>query len=456
MASPKIVKSNCPECGARVQLDPNAEQFKCEYCGTVARVENTKKKSSEKQRPVQPGMPMQPVIRVSTGAGLSWLIYVVVALFMTFGVGGFSMWRACGSLGAGLGGIGGGSGPGSGGSAGQGLGEHMQWVGHKTPMVIDVNRDGVMDVIGWIRFLNMSGGQTLDHLGAFNAVNGERLWTSPPITDSGQQHQVKVAMSGDKIAVADATGVLKAYSVYTGQQVWMAALGERADRICGEGPAYIRAETTDKRALRVALATGQITPAGNVEREAACGGVQSPDVSEGPTFSSGGGTWNEGGITNPEIDGMDVAKVLVDKMSRATVALGYREPGTRVPTAALYAEGAKGKGARRGVKGIARWLAAVPAVNPLTVKEGGVEVGAISQGRVIVPYEMADSEQGVRLACLDLNTGQSLWDVAIPRSGTGGVGGMTASDRQVFVAHWTYLDIFDLGTGGHQLTIGVW
>lgn len=460
MAGPKIVKSNCPECGARVQVNPDADEFRCEYCGTVARIENKKKKDQPPPPRPQAGVPVQPVIRVSSGVGWSWLIYVLVAVFMTFGIGGFSMWRACGSISDSFGGLGPVSGPGSGGTVGQSFTEHMQWVGHKQPMIADANRDGVMDVIGWVRFLNTTGGKTLDHLAAFNAATGDRLWTTSAITDSGQQHQVKSALSGDKLVVADATGILKAYSIYNGQQMWTAPLGERAERICGEGQGFIRVETKDKRVLKVALATGQITPAGKVDDGATCAGVQSPDMLGGPYFTSGGGTWGEGGIRNPELEGMDVEKVLHDNGTGARVALGSRKPGTRIPTVALYTEDAPKKKKRRwhdrSVKGTVKWLANVPAVNPLTVKEGGVETGAISQGRIIVPYDMQNSEQGVRLSCINLNTGANLWDVAIPRSGTGGIGGINVSDRQVFVGHWTYLDVFELATGKHLMTVGVW
>lgn len=49
-----------------------------------------------------------------------------------------------------------------------------------------------------------------------------------------------------------------------------------------------------------------------------------------------------------------------------------------------------------------------------------------------------------------------VWDQPVPRSGTGSVDGLAVSDRQIFAAHWTYLDVFDLGTGQHRYTIGVW
>jgi len=451
----KLVKTKCPECGARLEINPEADKITCEYCGGVSLVEDKKKKKDQPPPAAQtPGMPVQPVIRINTGASWTWLIYILIPIFMVFGIGGFSVFRACGSLGEAFQGFTPTSGPGSGSGTGQSFGERMQWIGHKQPMLADVNGDGVMDLIGWIRFLNTSGGNSFDHIGAFNAIDGQRLWKTGPITDSSQLHNTKVAMSGDKILVGDTTGVLKAYSIYNGQVVWNGMLGERTDRICGDSQGFVRVETKDKRALKVNLMNGQITPAGTVQRDAICTGIQTDGAEDGLYSSLGGGTWNTGGIVNPKIVGMKVEKVLIDKVSRATIALGYRRPGTGVPMAALYNSSAGGKKGKKKIT--AKWLTVVPSVNPLTVEEDAPEVAAVSSGRIIIPYAMQNSEAGWRLSCIDLNGGRNLWDQPIPRSGTGDVDGLAVSDRQIFAAHWTYLDVFDLGTGQHQYTIGVW
>jgi outer membrane protein assembly factor BamB len=143
--------------------------------------------------------------------------------------------------------------------------------------------------------------------------------------------------------------------------------------------------------------------------------------------------------------------VLVDKVTGNTIALGYREPGTRTPMAALYKlDNPKKK------KATALWMANVSSVNPLTVKEGAPEKGAAAQGRVLVPYGLQGSDAGGKLSCLDESTGRILWDVPIPRSDTGSVGGVTASQHHAFVSHWTYLDIFQLVDGAHKMTIGIW
>jgi hypothetical protein len=102
------------------------------------------------------------------------------------------------------------------------------------------------------------------------------------------------------------------------------------------------------------------------------------------------------------------------------------------------------------------WVAAVPAVNPMTVSPGAIETATIAAGRLVAPYQLQGSKAGWRLACLDVQTGRSLWDVAIPLSDVSSVDSIVASDRQVFVPIWTYLQVFDLGTGQHRMTIGKW
>jgi outer membrane protein assembly factor BamB len=158
-------------------------------------------------------------------------------------------------------------------------------------------------------------------------------------------------------------------------------------------------------------------------------------------------------VFTPELDGMDAEVVVVDAVSGSHVALGVKSPGTRVPMAALYDPRTVSERKR---KTTARWMTAIPAVNPLTVKESAPDNAAISQGRIIVPYELQGSSTGSRLACLELATGRSLWETQIPRTDAGSMGPVVASDRMVFVSHWTYLDIFDLGTGQVRMTIGVW
>jgi hypothetical protein len=450
----KLVNTKCPDCGARLAIDPERDQARCDYCGAVSRVEHRRQKSP----PPPPGRPVQPVIRVGTSTG-AILARVLVPIVIMMFVGGMTLFQLSGAGGMGLGG-----GPGSGGSAGQSMGEHMQWVGNKQPMLIDLTGDGVADPVGWIRFIG--GGATRDHLAAFDAVTGKRLWTTPQLADASGSHETSAVLAGDKLLVADATGMLHAHSLANGQRVWTAMIGERVERICPGGPGQVRVEKKDGHQVTVALATGQVVPAGKVDEQAPCAGMWTDEPGRTPGSFVGGGTFDND-LVQPVIAGMNVSGVVVEPQTRIYVAIGGRAPGTAVPTAARYdlpapaAPAAKGK-KRAGSAWMNKpevtptWLAAIPAVNPMTVSPGSTAIGAISSGRLVAPYLIAGSKRTWRLAALDVRTGQNLWDVEIPLSDHPTLNSVVASDRQVFVGLWTWLHVFDLATGQHRMTIGKW
>jgi DNA-directed RNA polymerase subunit RPC12/RpoP len=87
----KLVSAKCPECGAKLKIDPSQAEAKCEYCGAVSRVEDKKKAKAAPPPPQTPGMTYQPVIRVSSGASWSWIFWIIFPIIMVFGVGGASV-----------------------------------------------------------------------------------------------------------------------------------------------------------------------------------------------------------------------------------------------------------------------------------------------------------------------------------------------------------------------------
>jgi outer membrane protein assembly factor BamB len=444
----KLVNTKCPECGARLAVDPEKDEVRCDYCKAVSRIENRRQKAP----PLPPGAPIQPVIRVGTSTG-AILTAVLVPVLLTLFIGGMTAFQLSGGGGTG-------GGPGSGGPAGQSFGEHMQWIANKQPMLVDLTGDGVADPVGWIRFVGSGG--SLDHLAAFDAVTGTRLWTTPQLTDGSQTHEARAALAGDKLLVADPTGMLHAHSLVNGQRMWTAMLGERVERICDGGPGRVRVEKKDELQVHVALATGQIVPAGAIDDAAPCGGLWTDEPGTTPTAFLGGGTFDNV-VVQPVIRNMNVKRVVVEPRTGTYVALGSRTPGTEVPVAARYAPPAPPGAKARGRSGwmnkpavTPSWVAAIPAVNPMTVSPGSTEIGTISVGRLVAPYQLAGTTSTWRLAALDVRNGQGLWDVDIPLSDTSSVGAVVASDRQVFVGIWTYLHVFDLATGQHRMTIGKW
>ena len=442
-----IIKSKCPECGARMKVDMQAEFARCEYCGTTARIAD-KKKPPPKPTPHAPKAP-EPVIWVSTGRSFAWT-WIFSAL-LPLAIFGFVFYTTASKTPLGnMFGLGDGksSGPGSGSSVGQSFGEHMQWVSHKQPMLADLTGDGVLDVIGWTRFLNMGGGTTYDHLGAFDPVKQQRIWDTGPLGDSSNTSKMRAAMIADKLLVADAGGMLKAYSLANGALVWQAIIGERTEAVCAAEQGFADVRTADKRISKINLANGQLTPAGQWSSDTPCGALQSDSEKIGPFFSFE----DARDIDESGVSGIDIDSLVTDTSTGNVTALGTRKPGTRSPVAA----GVQLTPGKRRRKVAARWISSVTTLNPLTVDEGAPDVAGAAVGRTVIAYDMDGSKAGSRLSCLDQNSGAVLWDVSIPRSDTGSIDRITVSSHHVFVGHWTYLDVFQLADGAHTMTVGIW
>jgi hypothetical protein len=350
------------------------------------------------------------------------------------------------------------SGPGQ---SGLPVGTSLQWSGSDAAMLFDVNGDGIADPIGFVRLLG-SESQT-QHIGAFDAVTGQRLWLSKTIGDLSSSHQMTAALVQDTVLYVDPTGMLRTLSPASGQILWSAPLPERVERICAVSQGLASILLADKRLFHVQLGSGQLSHVHQGENTQPCKGVWSTQAGLTPLFHME--DWRSRGRSSmPEVPGMRVEKLLRDGTSDATIALGYKTPGSRIPAAASIIERTaleQGSGKlRRTPQGNSRvetrWLVNVPSNNPLSVQEGEPSTGAISSGRLIVPYERSGAKNSGRLACLDLATGSSLWDVEIPQSDTGDVSAIVANDLLIFVSIWTYLHIFDLATGVHRSTIGKW
>ena len=315
-------------------------------------------------------------------------------------------------------------------------------------MLADLTGDGVLDIIGWTRFLNMGGGTSYDHLGAFDPVKQQRIWNTGPIGDSSNISDMRAAMILNKVLVADAGGMLKAYSIGGGALVWQAVIGERAERFCAAEQGFAEVRTRDRRISKINLASGQLTPAGQWSNDTPCTVLQSDTERGGPYF-----TYEEARhLDETGAAGMRIESLVTDTATGNITALGYRQPGTRAPLAA----GVQLLPGKRERKVTARWISSVTTLNPLTVDEGAPDIAGAAAGRTVVTYDMDSSKAGARLSCLDENTGAILWDVQIPRSDTGSVERITVSNHHVFVGHWTYLDVFQLEGGVHTMTVGIW
>jgi outer membrane protein assembly factor BamB len=454
----KLVSAKCPECGARLKVNPAESEAKCEYCGVVSPIQVGRTQAVEAMNPGDSSVvqPNQHTIQISGQYRWMWLIYILVPLVIFMAGGGAAVFNFMRTKNpdTGQGGL-----TSMLGHVGQQTGqERIGWHGGEQAILLDVNGDGVSDPVGRVRKLVISSGAHTEHLAAYNAVDGKLLWISDPLAEVSQGHLLRVTLVGDVLLVADHMGMLKAYAPNNGQLKWTATVGERVKIVCGAGPGKARLETTDKRVVFVAVATGQLSPekAGD---DAPCQGGWSTDIGRGTALVERMGGPFYSGEPLPEIKGMNVEFTFREIATGISIAVGQKESGTLVPMAARYnkvklteKETAKLKKWRQKVKTTPTWLTNVAAVNPLSVYADGPKTAAIVAGRAIIPYRMQDSKQGWRLACLDVNSGKNLWDVPVPNLGRG-VEAVVASDRQLFISTWDGLHLFELADGAHRVTV---
>jgi outer membrane protein assembly factor BamB len=319
----------------------------------------------------------------------------------------------------------------------------MQWHSHgQPPMPVDVNGDGIEDVIGFYR--NLDSGDSVMHLGAFNGKDFTRMWKTRAL--GTLQDQPRAMLSGKIVAVTDSNNQLHVLDAATGKTRTALQLSDKAESMCAslDKPGEIWVEQVDEAHQLVDLRAGkkQAAPrpkwcAADVDlianSECWRGEFRRQNQSLSACMSS---------KDFASADGFKPAYVMAGGNHR--VAIGAKHPGTAIPMAAGYTvDGKKVLWSRQ---------LAAPGQRPA---DGAPELADLLGSRVVFVYEL--KQEGARLASLDAKTGKSLWDVPIPRSDDGSEAStFRVTQSRVYLPHWTWLDIFDTKTGKHVGTIGKW
>jgi hypothetical protein len=432
----------CPHCAARLEVDETARVATCSYCGTTSRIQ-ARTRFLERAVP-PPALPPQeralPVatqrhsVRWSAAVVLLPLLVVGAALAASLAV------RQAGGVGS----------------------KARLW---QSPGVLvrDVTGDGVGDVIGWTQ--PIPGEQTA--LAAFDGASGRRLWQRA----MGTFQETRVgflALAGDLVLYADPRGELSALASADGATRWRATLGEQVEAFCAdEGDAAVRVQTRDERWHRVDLAAGAVAAAA---APSPCRALPNDrgDRQRGPHRRHEGllgwYSWTDDIATPRDLDGMKVGDILQLAEGGGTIwiALGHKQPGTRVPMLARYAveghEPALGNWRflksreKDAVRFPVAWTVEVPAREPLRAKEGDPKRVAVAPGRVYVGYELADGPP--RVAAFDLTTGARVFDVGLPRRSSTSLDHLTVIAGRLYVRdRWALLALHP-DTGAVLLTVG--
>jgi hypothetical protein len=427
---PRVSAPKCPHCDAPLPVRATGT-VRCDYCGRESLVQKTQihqQVAPPVQRPPVQAPPMVTAPQRRPRA----LVFAVVGMALLGVVPALVIGVRSGAVGRG------GSGPGSGGVTPSG--EHLQWASSMAPPIpADIDGDGVEDFVGTYQLLE--GSDTEIYVGAFAGSDFERLWKVGSLgTLSDAINNTHVAVAGDAVVITDYRAAVHVRALATGEELAELTLSDRAKDLCAspDGDA-VWIQVADENNVRVSLPAATAEPAPR------------PDWCPPPPTATDDcwmDTFFQKRLSHAtcrgpenEIDAFAVEYVLEDGDAR--VALGHKDPGTRVPMAA-------GLGPLDDVT----WKRAIPEADVARVSEGTPDLADLAGGRLVTQYEVGDRWH---LVALDAATGDTAWDVVIPRSEDGSEAQfMTVTDRRVYLPHWTWLEVFDAPTGKHLGTVGIW
>ncbi len=418
-------------------MDDGASSVICQYCGTSSRVQG-RSRILQVPRPLPPeqGAP-RPVARQRVNRAAIFLP-IALTLGMT-AFGALMAFRAVGKV----------SIPGI--PALPGAAARPDTWSASPPIVVDVDGDGVDDLVGLTR--NVLDGDRAQ-LAAHSGRDGALLWKTARLGTYADTTQALVFAAGGLVVLATASGELQAFDATRGAPRWTSTLGERVRRACSDGEAgAVTVQTADERWHRIALADGarddRVAP-DVIDRRARRAALQPPAwvAAELPPGTCLPVPINERehmpGLATadswsklPRIDGMNLERV-VRRGTGPIVAIGGKHPGTAVPMLAVL-DGTQ-----------ARWKAVVPASDPLGARADDQHV-TVSETAVFAVYE---SKGGPRITGFALEDGRRLWDQPLQHEHHLVLTGVMMTGDRVVVSAWGNLQAFDAATGAPAFLVG--
>jgi outer membrane protein assembly factor BamB len=287
----------------------------------------------------------------------------------------------------------------------------------------DVNGDGVMDFIGFTRYVSTDQMR----LAAISGTDGKLLWETPSL---GKYHDVytdAVEQVGGNVLVADKLAHLEAYGLKTGTRRWSVTAPEVVSAICpGPSPDVALVATADRRVWALSLGGGKLTP--------------SPGACASRTWRSDPPGSTRISTRSDLVPGMRIDNVFA-KGAGLSIAVGEKYPGSSIPMVA-------------GIdpSGAVVWKSEVPGHDPLKVTDR-VDYLDLSDRYVAVAYKRNDKTPS-EVAVFDRATGARRFETPLAKSFMNVLSGVNLTPTSVAVSSWGNLQVFDLSTGARRFTVG--
>ncbi|HEY1813862.1 MAG TPA: PQQ-binding-like beta-propeller repeat protein [Kofleriaceae bacterium] len=385
---------HCPECNAALRVGRGATTTRCEYCGTEARVQ---RRTRVLQRPQampraqsnEPPRVAREAVRLAGIAQVAFAVVVAVGLltFVTRRI--FS----------------------------------QQWMGG-APLIVDVDGDGVPDLVGEIRALRADR----ITIAAFSGVDGHKLWETNSLGDYAHVHSSRGAALADGVLVwAAGLGNITGYDLKSGKKRWSARAEDAIQRMCTGVPGQLSVRAATGTWWTLTLATGTLRPE-TAPTTCVAPARADPHASELDVVPTGA----------LHVDGMSIQQVIAHG-SGPKIALGWRTPGSGLTMLAAVDD----SGATLWhvvVSTDDRWVAALSALS------------VVVDDRDVAVVYWHDSPIAARLAVFDHTSGTRRFDVALDKTGST-ADGIALMPNAVAVSQFGNLQIYDRVTGHQKFVI---
>jgi hypothetical protein len=322
----------------------------------------------------------------------------------------------------------------------------MAWEGVHGAILTDVNGDHVPDVVGRLRYV--LGG---DHvtLGAFDGLNGNKLWETDALGSYTQTYQGALGLADDTLLFASTNGELRGFSIHDGKKLWTASLPEKSAGFCkGDRPGDARVRLADQRMSMVRLSDGQAVgnpappppqpPRGGHAKEKEADPCVRLPTDDGRNADPANEVRSAGSY-EVAVEGMTV-RALIQRTGGPKIVLGTREKGTSVPMiAAVFDDPQR------------NWKSDLAGTRPLETGPFAPELGAVTSSRAYTEYGYTDISKPHALVCFDLG-GHRQWEVALPSKSP--LSAIQATDQRVFVSQWSRITVYEASSGKALFAIG--
>jgi outer membrane protein assembly factor BamB len=319
--------------------------------------------------------------------------------------------------------------PGKNNVSGKVAGNAPSWQGTDSVLLIDVDQDGVPELVGRGREVQP---RDLVRVIALDLMTGKQKWQTEPLGTYSETYQGPLATGGDLLLFASAKGEVQAFTARDGTRLWKAKLEERVQSFCMGDDQTVIAVGTDDMVRTLSRVDGTIVgparPTRNKgkaswDKVAPCAVMQDDDET---LFQRHQKVQHNGRTRTNKTPADLTIDVVIAAPGGGTIMSGVRKQGTRVTTLVAVDD-----------KGAERWRA-TGAADPLGA-EGHARQMAVGDQEVCIIYYGTE----YRLACFSVADGSRKWDQAAPTFANG----LVAVGRSLVLTTSRDLRVIDLDTG---------